>query len=270
VPVKKCPPGCECGKHKRHVRLEARGRKLSPEHKEKLRQGSLGRKMPVAQKKKISEGQIRRYRRGEEQMPYKLPEKKRCSQCKKIKVVETSFSVRPRKIKSGDTRYYADPECKKCVAERTKKWRDKKRAEGTLSKIQKGYRQNISDEKKKERREYNREYQAAKRREAGVKSRGALLKYRDKGSGRRVKSKPFTDFVKEIARDRGYDNKELATRTGVDPSQLERILKEYERKRNKKTGRLRKVILDKVTLGLVDQILAGLDRSEMLTILYPE
>lgn len=260
---KKCPPGCQCGKHKRHVRPEVRGRKLSPEHKEKLRQANLGRKMPEAEKQKISEGQIRRYRRGEKEMPYKLPEKKRCSKCKKNKVVETSFSVRPRKIKSGDTRLYADAECKKCVAERTKKWRERKRAEGTLAEIQKRYREDITDEQRDRRREYNREYQAIKRREKGMKPRKTLRRLKD----RKVERMPIVKLVEKEMKRVGWTRSEVAHRAGIDPSRLDRIMNGEEKTKKTKSGIVK---IKVVGLDIVDKLLHALDRHEELTMLYPE
>lgn len=260
---KKCPPGCACGKHSNNQRPWQKGRKLSAEHKEKLRQANLGRKMPEAEKRKMSETKRRRARRIQEEMPYVLPKRKKCTVCGKTKNVETGFSLRKIKLKSGFERMGVEPRCKKCVAAATKAWREKKREEGTLSEIQKRYRENLSEEQREQRREYNREYQTIKRREKGAKPRGA----RRPGKEPKVDRMPVVNFMLEEMEERGIARDQVAQRGGISNGRIKYIIEGEEPSSKTKNG---KVTIDKISLGMVDRILRGLDREWMLTILYPD
>lgn len=260
-PPPKCQPGCQCGKHKRHVRPEVRGKKLSKEHKEKLRQASLGRPHTEESKRKMRESKRRKVEADSQKFPHTIPDRKPCTKCGKTKPA-SEFSRKKAKLKTtGEVREYLPPECNECVAKRTKAWRERKRAEGTLKEYLDRWNKDLTPEQREARREYHREYQTIRRREKGIPVRGSYRKYRDSGGGKRVPREPIINFVLEQMEIKHWNRAELARRSGIDPSRLDRILDGKDSDGTKFT---------QITLGTVDKLLLALDREEMLTILYSE
>ncbi len=235
----------------------SKGQAHDPVARQKISDSLVGKPLTQSHRQRISEGKIEAFLEREKEHEYHYPKSKRCSQCRKRKSSD-QFLKKKTKLKSGLTRYYLASECKKCSAKRGKRWRDSHKAKGTSSDLYRRYEKNRSPKSKKYQRQLNRENDAIRRRDKGMKSRA---KPEPENAGKRLPREPFIVWLKEELEKRGISEGELATMSGIDDSRIHKIIEGRE---------LGSSAYTRISLSTVDKILVGLDREEMLTILYPE
>ena len=235
MPVKKCRAGCTCGKHKRSM----------------------------ADRQKISEGKIRQFLEREAQ-PHTPSKTKVCSLCKKRKRVwpidESEFNWIFRELKSGVVKRYPRPHCRKCDAERKRRWRRRhpESEREIRRRLSKKRRKNPG--RLKRHRQYQREWAASKRREQGVPVRGPRTKHRDSPRSDTLLVGPIQAWLTTYIEMHSLSRQEVAERLEVDERRLSRILSGYE-----SNGKP----IVRVTSDFVDKVLQAFGRQEMMPILYP-
>lgn len=183
------------------------------------------------------------------------PDRKPCTACGHWKDVPDDYTMRKRTLADGTVRLYPAGECKKCQAERSANHRERLREEGVLAEREKTYNERRDKEAK---REYNREYGAIRRRQAGAVARGPWKKYRDKnerGVGRSTlfPIAPLAGFLEEMVHQHGISAIELAT--GVSITSLNEMINHE---------------VEDISLERLDRILIGLNCAEQMHLLYPQ
>lgn len=260
MPAIKCKPGCGCGRH-RKIRPEARGRKLSEEHRKKIGAAQKGRKLSDEHKANQSKGQIERYKKARAQAVAE-PDHKRCTKCKKMMRVPEDYVMKERTLASGETKKYAAGECKFCGRKRAAAWREKKKAEGVLAELDRKYKRNYINKDPERYRRMQRESSAASRRKKGIPEKGGWLKYRDTPRQDTLPLEPLSKFMREFfSQPTAPSLQEAASAIGVDESRLRRLMAMAESNGTP---------IVNVTSDMADRILLGIDRQEMLPILYSE
>jgi len=210
-------------------------------------------------KRKISEGQRRYYRMKVEKDPVpervvKVADKKTCSGCGKTKIIG-EFYIKRRKMKCGLVHAYPEARCKQCRRERFKENYEKLKAEGGAR--EKWERDSARRDPEK-KRQYGREWAAAKRREEGAKLNGPWKKYRqgDGAKGRAsgdetLPAGPLAEFLKQEVALRGRER--VVQEIGSARRLYAFLHGEYETTK----------------LHVVDLLLTRMGRPDMLLQLYP-
>jgi Ni,Fe-hydrogenase I large subunit len=199
-----------------------------------------------AHKDAISRGQIERYKRGRE-THVDEPTHKRCTKCGVTKP-RYEFCMRKRKLACGEVHEYPAGECMECAAARAAAYRAKLLEEGKLREREHAWNSKRDAEHK---REYNREYGAARRRAEGMKARGPWKKYRERGRGRKLEIGPLSRFLAGLNGGVGA----LARRTGEHERLIYRIVNQKQKT---------------VSTEVADRILHALGMPDQLSVLYPE
>jgi hypothetical protein len=222
-----------------------------------------GKPLDEELRRQISEGQIRRHRRAREQCPPIRRGTKPCSKCGERKIYDldnteqSEFSIRKRKLKTGDTLYPAG-ECRECSNARAAAHREKLRAEGTLSEKQKEWN---SHRDREHRKRYQREYQAQLRRQQGIPVRGPWKRYRD-NSHELVDRRPFMEWLEEWQTITGVADRELGRRVQFvdETAEVDAV-----------AGRIQQLRKGQgtVTIEFVDLVLVAAGMSGHLSQLYP-
>lgn len=166
-------------------------------------------------------------------------------------------------LKSGIEREYLFPECRECSSARSKRWREEKRNSGEIGDLYREYEANRSVESKENQRRLNRENDAIKRRDRGVKPR---KNHKPIDSEIKVDRMPLVHFIEAEIKRRGLSYEDIAKSIPeLTAAKVSHVLHGWEPTKRNKTG---KTSLKWISLHRVDQILRGLDREEELTILY--
>jgi hypothetical protein len=209
------------------------------------------------------------------EFPRALPEKKRCSSCRKWQP-SSAFVIRKRKLKSGATSVSLNAWCRKCTSAGTKRWRKEKKARGEMAQLQSQYYEKwyagLSPKRREAKNRYQREWMATRRREEGRSVTGSRTVKQELQSGDRLDPLPLIEMLERelprLAKDRNEANAQqgmgdflsngtgiLAEISGVSPRRLYALLHGEQ---------------ELVALSTVDKILSGLGLPHMLPILYPE
>lgn len=88
----------------------------------------MGKPRPAEVREKISRSQQERLRKIRESSP--VPDRKKCPQCGEWKDAPKDFGWMKRKLVNGEIVHHIRSTCKKCTAERAKKYREKLKREG--------------------------------------------------------------------------------------------------------------------------------------------
>lgn len=204
-------------------------------------------------KRKISEGQRRYYRMKIEREPVperviEVADEKTCTGCGETKPIG-EFYIKRRKMKCGLIHAYPEARCKQCRRERFKENYEKLKAEG---KAKEKWERNAKQIDREKRREYNREWAAARRRKEGARSNGPWLKYREEGNGATFPIEPFANFLSGQVEIWGPSM--LARETELDESRIRGWANAVE---------------PRVSLRVIDQVLTKLGQPWRLHELYP-
>lgn len=206
-----------------------------------------GTKLTAAQRKKVSEGKRRQLRKAyEARKPENEPTEKRCSRCG-INKPMARFRIYKRKRKSGYTTVAPRSQCRHCEEEIFDKWRAERKADGTWPGYEKRKQEKIRATGK--RREYQREWAAAKRRQMGIKGNG----HRPKNGKVEVPVGPIKAFLAKEMESR--DRQAIIAASGLPERRLYSI----------EQGECKHVFL-----ATVDALLTGLGCPEEMHFLYPE
>lgn len=234
----------------------------------------MGKKLTREHRRNLSRGKQRYWRA--HLLGETLPERKRCSRCKKMKDA-AAFSIRRYKRKSVPVVEKLDAACKRCNARIAKERRERRIAENVdvwaIDKARRErWKKGLSPAQLAEQRERHREWSASKRRKAGAAPRGAYGERRAPRplhAGDRLDARPLVKLLKKelafLAKERNEANNPgdyqsnglgpLAEVAGVSQRRLYALLHGEQ---------------DLVALSTVDKLLVGLGLPHMLPILYPE
>lgn len=202
----------------------------------------MGRPLSEETKKRISEAHKRRFIEDVRNRDPKLePTEKRCPGCGVTKPLE-DFGIRKYKRASGLVAVLPRGRCKQCDAKRVAEWKRRKIEEGTWEEFAK--RKKVKNSAK--RKEYIREWKAAKRREEGAKPRGG------RDSRVVVPVEPISGFLRQL--EERHTREEIATRSGVEERRL------YD---------IANCATPNTSLDNVDKLLMAFDREDLLDELYP-
>jgi DNA-binding Xre family transcriptional regulator len=113
-------------------------------------------------------------------------------------------------------------------------------------------------------RRREREKRAFQNHRAGKKKHSART---SPGLEPKVDRLPIVNFLLKELKRRGWTKNELANRSGIDASRLDRIIAGEEKSKKVKSGVVK---INKITWDNVDRILWGLDQEQMLTIMYSD
>lgn len=218
--------------------------------------------MPQEIRDKISRAQIERHRRnrGNE---IAQPDRKRCTKCKRMKIVPDDYQMRKRTLKSGEVRLYPAGECRECSRKRSAEWREKYVLSLPPEQRRKVYRKWSRSRNQAKRRRYQRDYQALQRRQQGIPVRGSWKKYRNQ-SGPTVPRDPFVEWLLNSDEVKRIGFKELARRVGSNESRFRVIARGHY----KKNGAVYSV--KNVSLELIDRCLMATGSKTMIHDLYPD
>lgn len=144
------------------------GQHQSIDARRAISESLAGRELTEAQKEKISKGKIEAFKKREAGHKYELPKTKICSKCGKRKSAD-QFLIKKKTLKSGVKREYLAGECRKCAGERAAKWREDRRWEDQMGKINRRYDENRSQESKDKRNETLRMKRQEESQKAGRK-----------------------------------------------------------------------------------------------------
>lgn len=184
----------------------------------------------------------------EEEQPFQ-PALRRCTDCGKALPLDR-FGTRKTRTKSGPISITPRSVCKRCESERSKRYKERKIAEGTWTEIRRPSQERFS--KTKKAREYQREWRAAKRVELGAAPPDPSTPRPGATHWSGLPVEPLAQFIEHLQAYRSINEMELAT--GIDHRRFGAILtREYE----------------KVSLDIADRILTKLGYPEELHLLYP-
>lgn len=192
-------------------------------------------------RRKISEGRIRGFLRDREQRVAE-PDQRRCSHCKRYRPL-TEFAVCKKKLRSGEISVLPDGWCRPCRAKAAKVRYHRKKAEGLITAESRRRKYEAEDPVK--RRERWRAGSAARRREEGRPRRGSRKPISQ--NREYVPIGPLVSLLDKVEIPEGV----------FPPSVVRRVYAVTSGEQQR------------VSLGVVDQILLGLECHELLDELYP-
>lgn len=174
---------------------------------------------------------------------------KRCTKCEKVKPV-ADFPIRRQKLKCGLIHVRPEASCRKCLSEKDKAWRERKKAEGVdLNARQREWKKKNTPAQKERRRIRERERQAIKRRKEGIPPRN-FKKKRSQFDGPNYPAAPLREFLEQ----RGESNRAIADAAKMHERRIFALM----------VGEV-----STITLSTLDRILLGLGCPEELHRLYP-
>lgn len=174
-----------------------------------------------------------------------------CSKCGETKPV-SDFSTRREKRKCGLVYVFPEPRCKECRRVQHGEWEERKRAEGVdLAAYQRKIYANLPQSSHARRRERQREWTAAKRRQEGKPPR--RFKKNHPEAGKRVPVGPLAAFLADRVK-AGESKAQIAVATDIDERTIFAIM-EGERKQ--------------VLFAVADRLFTGLGCQGEMQVLYP-
>lgn len=190
-----------------------------------------------------------------------------CRTCREWKPLDDFYQTKYKRKTDGKVTMMPKPDCKPCErkasAIRMEARRERLKREGRYSEIRRvegeKYRKKLKEnaERWEQIKARNREYQATKRREKGMRAIGPWKKYRDLGRNM-LPIEPISKWLNEQIAD-GEKVTIISQRTGIDDAILRRIFTKEEK------GQPRNF----VTEDIVDKILTGMDEQHLWHDLYP-
>lgn len=207
----------------------------------------MAKRKPLSEetKRKIGEAAKRRFLDSlKDRDPADEPNEKRCPKCKTWKLVD-DFGTRKAKRKSGVVMVVPRPYCKLCDAQRVQEWKEDRIADGTWPEFRKRKEQGRDIKKL---RQYQREWQTARRRERGVKGK----KKPSPEVGPTLSVGPIAQWLEAILETEPPEL--VSARTGVNPRRIYALVHGEQAS---------------VSLRTIDALLTGFNCPEELNILYP-